>query len=177
MTVIAPFGGWRSPITPDLVAGAGVALWTCQPAGDGVVWMEGRPLEQGRNVLVHRDHSGRTNDLTPEGFSARTRVHEYGGIPFAIHGDRLFFSNDADQRLYAQSLDGGDPEPITHEPTSPMSIRYGDLEISGDGARIFCVRERHEQDGVWNELVALPADGSAPPEVVVSGNDFYANPR
>src|SRR6266581_1394040 len=116
MTVIAPFGAWRSPISPDMVAGAAVTLWTCRPAGGGVVWMEGRPLEGGRNVLVHRDTSGRVADLTPEGFSVRTRVHEYGGVPFAIHGDRVFFANDADQRLYAQPLEGGGPLPITLEP-------------------------------------------------------------
>src|SRR5205823_12692581 len=115
---------WRSPITPEMVAGGGVALWTCQAAGDGVVWLESRPREQGRNVLVRRDGSGPTTDLTPEGFSVRSRVHEYGGIPFAIHRDRVYFSNDADQRLYVQSSTGGEPVPITLEPPGPMSIRY-----------------------------------------------------
>ena len=39
------------------------------------------------------------------------------------------------------------------------------------------MRERHEADGVVNELVALPMDGSAEPRVIEDGRDFYAGPR
>ena len=42
---------------------------------------------------------------------------------------------------------------------------------------MICVRERHEQGDVVNELVSLPADGSAEPEVLVSGHDFFMAPR
>jgi dipeptidyl aminopeptidase/acylaminoacyl peptidase len=40
-----------------------------------------------------------------------------------------------------------------------------------------CVRKRHEDGKVVNELVALPADGGSPPVVLASGRDFYASPR
>src|SRR5207248_5108558 len=42
---------------------------------------------------------------------------------------------------------------------------------------IICVRERHEGGEVLNELVSLPADGSAAPTVIQSGHDFYMAPR
>ena len=36
MPIVAPYGAWRSPISPDIVAGAGVPIMTCRPAGGGV---------------------------------------------------------------------------------------------------------------------------------------------
>ncbi|HEX9312528.1 MAG TPA: S9 family peptidase [Actinomycetota bacterium] len=177
MPIVAPYGAWRSPISPDMVAGAAVPLMTCRPAGGGACWLEGRPLEGGRMVLVRRAPDGRVHDVTPPGFNVRTRVHEYGGMSFTVRGEDVFFSNFDDQRLYRQPLDGGDPVPIVAEPAAPAAHRYGDLDFTPDGARIYCVRERHEDDGVFNELVTLPADGSAEPVVVADGNDFYSFPR
>jgi dipeptidyl aminopeptidase/acylaminoacyl peptidase len=40
------------------------------------------------------------------------------------------------------------------------------------------VRERHEdQIKTQNEIVLLPSDGSSPPRLLVSGHDFFSNPR
>jgi dipeptidyl aminopeptidase/acylaminoacyl peptidase len=114
--------------------------------------------------------------VTPAGFDVRTRVHEYGGGSYIVHGDTVLFSNFADQRLYRQD-GGGAPHPITPEPPSPASIRYADGRVTPDGSRLLCVRERHDDDGVTNELVSLPTDGSAAPVVVAGGHDFFACPR
>ena len=38
-------------------------------------------------------------DVLPEGFSARTRVHEYGGLSWVAVGDRLLYAQFDDQRL------------------------------------------------------------------------------
>ena len=70
------YGTWSSPISAPLVAAqglrfGGVAVW-----GDDIYWLEGRPAEGGRTVLVSRDAAGRIRDLTPDGFNVRTRVHE-----------------------------------------------------------------------------------------------------
>jgi dipeptidyl aminopeptidase/acylaminoacyl peptidase len=178
MAATAPFGSWASPISAELVAAGGVSLDEVRVGGDGVHWVEGRPLEDGRQVICRAvpGPEGRApGDLIPAGFNARTRVHEYGGGSYATHGDALFFSNFADQRLYRQDA-GADPRPITPEPPSPAAHRYADACPTPDGRSLVCVRERHQDGEVANELVAVPA-GGGPPVVLAFGRDFYASPR
>src|SRR4051812_1605271 len=173
MAETAPFGSWRSPITAELVARAGTRLEEPTLALDGTVWwLEGRPAEGGRTVLVRRQPGGAPEDVTPEGFYVRTRVHEYGGGAWLLHGETVFFSNFEDQRLYRQEV-GETPRPIT--PEGPF--RYADGRATPDGATIVCVRESHLGEEVVNELVAIPADGSGEPVVVATGRDFYSFPR
>jgi len=172
----APFGSWASPISAALVAAGGVSLDEVRVAGPGVFWVEGRPLEGGRQVVCHAEPDGRAQDLTREGFNVRTRVHEYGGGSYAASGATLFFANYADQRLYRQDP-GSDPRPITPEPPAPAAHRYADPCPTPDGRLLVCVRERHQHGEVDNELVAVPADGGGPPVVLASGRDFYASPR
>jgi dipeptidyl aminopeptidase/acylaminoacyl peptidase len=115
-------------------------------------------------------------DVLPPGFSARTRVHEYGGGAFTVHGDAVFFCHDADQRIHR--LDpGGEPRPITPEGATPFALRYADLRVTPDGRRLVCVREREASPEHVNELVVLAADGSQEPRTIVRGRDFFAAPR
>ncbi len=173
----APYGSWRSPIGAAQIAAGAVPLRLVQTDGDDVYWIEGRPREGGRNVVVRRDASGRTTDLTPSGMNARTRVHEYGGGDYCVHRGVVFFSNFADQRLYRQDP-GSTPVPMTPEPPIPAGLRYADGRVSPDGRLLVCVRESHaEGREAVNEIVALPTDGSAPPRAIVSGHDFFSFPR
>ena len=55
-------------------------------AGDDVCWIERRPEQGGRNVLVCLGADGETCTLTPDGFDVRSRVHEYGGGAFCLLG-------------------------------------------------------------------------------------------
>src|SRR5262245_6589231 len=176
MPTIAPYGAWRSPISAELVAGAGVSLGELVVDGDTLYWLEGRPLDGGRQVLCRLDGDGQPRDQTPPDFNVRTRVHEYGGGAYAVHRGTVLFSNFTDQRLYRQDP-GAEPHPITPEPAAPAGLRYADATLGPDGAWLVCVRESHEGPEVTNELVALPADGSAPPHVLATGRDFYAAPR
>jgi dipeptidyl aminopeptidase/acylaminoacyl peptidase len=175
----APFGTWTSPITAEMVARAGTSLsgaWLSQ----GSAWfLEGRPLEGGRVVLMRAAPGDGPADVTPAGFNVRTMVHEYGGGAYCVHGDTVFFSNFEDQRLYR--LDPGEaPVPITAE-VDGKRHRYADGRVTADGSHWIGVRERHEGSGrpdeVVNELVAIPTDGSAEPRAIVGGRDFYAAPR
>jgi dipeptidyl aminopeptidase/acylaminoacyl peptidase len=180
MPAVAPYGSWRSPVGGELVAAGGVSLDEVRVAGDAVLWLEGRPLEGGREVVC-RATPGQPGDaapqeLTPEGFNVRTRVHEYGGGAYAVHGVTVCFANFDDQRLYRHDP-GAPPRPITPEPPTPAAHRYADATLTPDGRLLVCVRERHEDGQVTNELVALPADGGAPPTVLAAGRDFYASPR
>jgi dipeptidyl aminopeptidase/acylaminoacyl peptidase len=175
----APYGSWASPISAELVAAGGVSLDEVRVAGGRVHWVEGRPLEGGRQVVCRAVPGGRggpARDLVPEGFNARTLVHEYGGGAYTVAGDTLFFSNFADQRLYRLDPGDGGPRPITPEPPAPAAHRYADACPTPDG-RLVCVRERHDGGEVVNELVAVPADGGGSPVVLAGGRDFYATPR
>ncbi|MGE0103268.1 MAG: prolyl oligopeptidase family serine peptidase [Blastocatellales bacterium] len=168
----APYGSWRSPITSDLIVSGSIGLSQPVCSGADVYWLESRPVEKGRNVLVRRAADGTIRDLTPQPFNVRTRVHEYGGAPFALCGDEVVFSNFADQRLYRM---GSEPIPIT----PPVDLRYADGVFDSARSRIICVREDHTGGGhePVNTIVSVDLDGENPGKVLVEGSDFYAAPR
>ena len=138
-------------------------------------WLEGRPSEGGRSVVVRGVPAPRRVDVTPEGFNARTTVHEYGGGAYVVHRGVVFSSNFADQRLYRQ--DPGAAAGADHARDRTVGIRYADGRVTPDGSLLICVRERHEDDGVVNELVSIPTDGSGEASIVVGGRDFFSTPR
>jgi dipeptidyl aminopeptidase/acylaminoacyl peptidase len=178
VATVAPYGSWRSPISPADVAAGGRRLAGPALAGDGAVWWaEGRPAEGGRVVLMRRASGGEPEEVTPAEFNVRTRVHEYGGGAWTLAGDDLvLFCDFADQRLYRQRL-GEQPVAIAPEPDPPAGLRYADFRLAADGATVIAVRESHGAGEAVNEIVALALDGSAEPAVLVSGRDFYSFPR
>lgn len=176
-TAPMPYGTWPSPIAAaDLATGTlDLSEVAC---GDGADWwLEARPTEGGRVVLVRRDPGADPVDAVPADFNVRTLVHEYGGGSYALHGGTVFAARFDDQRWYRIDP-GGDPVPITPEPDRPRAVRFADAVVSPDGARLYAVREVHHADGaVDNDLVVLPTDGSAEPVRIAGGRDFYAAPR
>ncbi len=97
MSGVAPFGSWASPISIDLLLKGEIKLSMPRWDGDDLYWLEERPLEGGRMVVVKRA-GGATADVTPAGFNARTRVHEYGGGSYLVADGTVWFTNYADQR-------------------------------------------------------------------------------
>ena len=171
-----PYGAWPSPITADRAAAGSVGLRETRAIGDATTWLERRPREQGRSVVVRSGAGAEPVDVTPLGVSVRTRVHEYGGGSYAVDGTTTYFVNLEDQRLYRQEV-GGAPTAITPEPATPRGLRYADMNVSPDGRWIASVHERHQGEGMpVNELVVIAADGSAM-STLASGRDFYAFPR
>lgn len=171
----APYGSWKSPITSDLIVKGAVGL--NQPLIDGtdIYWIEMRPAEGGRQVIVKRDEEGQLSDINPQPFNARTRVHEYGGGDFMARDGIVYFSNFSDQRLYRQ-VPGEAPQAIT--PAAEM--RYADALIDDARGRIICVREDHTVPGreAVNALVSLQVSANEDcGTILVGGNDFYSSPR
>jgi dipeptidyl aminopeptidase/acylaminoacyl peptidase len=161
-----------------MVARGGTRLTSPWIENGSVWWLDGRPAEDGRVVLMRVDPGGDPLDVVPAGFNVRTGVHEYGGGSYAVHGGAAYASNFDDQRLYRVDP-GAEPTPITPD-VADKAHRYADGRITADGRLWIGVRERHEGSSskdVVNELVAVPTDGSAAPTVVASGRDFYSNPR
>jgi dipeptidyl aminopeptidase/acylaminoacyl peptidase len=171
--IVFPYGSWRSPITAAFVANSEIGLEQLRIDGDDIYWIERRAQEGGRKVIVRRSADGRVADITPIGFNARTRVHEYGGGDFAIYNGTIVFSNFTNQCLYIQKL-GSEPRALT----SIGDLRYADGQIDFRRNLFFCVREDHSGDGeAVNTLVAIDLDGGGIGKIVVSGNDFYSSPR
>ncbi len=173
---IALYGSWKSPITSDLIVAETITLGIIKLDGDDTFWIEQRPSERGRNVVVRRTPDGQTSDVNPPPFNARTRVHEYGGGQFVVADGVVYFSNFADQRLYRIDL-GGSPQPLT----PAVDLRYADGIIDRRRGRIICVREDHtvaSREAV-NTLVSLDLEGDLENGgvLLVGGNDFYATPR
>src|SRR5687768_12421528 len=111
---IAPYGSWKSPISSDLIVSGTIGLGQVEIDGGDVYWVEQRPSEGGRYVVVRRTADGQIEDVTPPPYNARTRVHEYGGGAFAVRDGVVYFSNYTDQRLYRVDR-GSEPRPITPE--------------------------------------------------------------
>jgi len=59
---VSPFGSWRSPITADAIVAGVVGLGQIQLDGDDIYWVEQRPAEVGRNVVVRRRAGGMTRN-------------------------------------------------------------------------------------------------------------------
>ena len=114
---------------------------------------------------------GRTEDVTPQPFNARTRVHGYGGGDFTVDRGTVYFSNFADQRIYRR-LPGGEAAPLTPE----TGRRYADMVVDLGRSRLIAVREDHAGHEPVNEIVGVDFE-SGEERVLVSGNDFYSSPR
>lgn len=172
----APFGSWPSPVTAALIAGATIRLGQLALRGDEILWSEGRPQEQGRNVLVQRAADGSLLDLNPWPFNVRTRAHEYGGGAF-VALDELgkggaVFSHYDDQQLYHVEP-GGMPRQLTRD----ADQRYADALVDPTRRRLIAVREDHRAgaaDAVAT-LVGIALDSGAV-EVLVQGHDFFSSP-
>ena len=101
------FGHWPSPVTAASVAEGALRFGRVQAEGDAVYWSEGRPAEKGRTPVMRWTREAGVSELLPAPYSARSRVHEYGGGEFLVAGGTLFFVNDADQDVYAMNLAAG----------------------------------------------------------------------
>jgi dipeptidyl aminopeptidase/acylaminoacyl peptidase len=179
-TKTAPYGSWKSPITSDLIVAQSITLSEVCLDGGHVYWLEGRPQEQGRYVVVRADADGRRTDITPPPYNARTRVHEYGGGSWTVQDGTVYFSNLADGRLYRQAPGASEPQALTPEPPAHgRQWRFADGVIDQRRSRWIGVREDHTIDGEpVNAIVAVDlGNGGGPGHVLASGHDFYASPR
>jgi dipeptidyl aminopeptidase/acylaminoacyl peptidase len=174
MAKTAPYGSWRSPITSERIVAETIGLG--QPVFDGedLYWLELRPREGGRTVLVRRAADGNTADVTPPPLSVRSLVHEYGGGAYTVADGTLYFSDFSDQRVYRQDRTG-QRHPITPE----AELRYADYVVDRRRNLLYCVREDHTGPGeATNTLVRLNCNGDERgAQVIARGSDFYSSPR
>uniref|UniRef100_A0A7S0EI64 Peptidase S9 prolyl oligopeptidase catalytic domain-containing protein n=1 Tax=Hanusia phi TaxID=3032 RepID=A0A7S0EI64_9CRYP len=174
-----PYGEWDSPITSKDITDGTIGLGSPTFDGEDLYWLESRPNEGGRQVIVKME-GGEPVDLTPPSFNVRSRVHEYGGGDFIVHKGIIYFVNFVDQRIYAQlAFPGIDPVPLTPE----GKLRFSDMTVDEARGRLICVVEDHSGEGEPRNYIAAvkteTEEGSAvaKPEVLLEGDDFYASPR
>src|SRR4030042_1658475 len=153
--IAAPYGSWKSPITSKLIASGTIGLTQIELDGEDVYWVEMRPTEGGRYVIVRRTPDGRTADVTPAPFNARTRVHEYGGGGYLVADGTIYFSNFPTQRRFRRGGGGG---------RAPA--------LRPDGARLAWLTWNHPNmpwDGTELWVAPLGADGALGRAVRVAG--------
>lgn len=173
----ASYGSWKSPVTSELIVAHSIGLSEVRIDGSNICWLESRPQEAGRSVVVRQSAGGVAEDFTPPPFNVRTRVHEYGGGAWTVAGGTLYFSHDSDQRLYRMGPDLGQPVALTPQ----GDWRYGDGVLDQRRARWVGVREDHTQSSrePVNAIVAIHTGGRSleAGQVLAAGHDFYSSPR
>jgi dipeptidyl aminopeptidase/acylaminoacyl peptidase len=174
-------GLWPSEISAEK-ANSGVSRPQYPELVEGrLSWVEGRPLEGGRKVLVVREADGNDRTVTPDGFNLRTRVHEYGGRAHAflpVEGlTQVVFVNSEDQALYFQPMDGGSPRRLSAPAPEGEEWRFADLVALPGGAGLIAVCEHHGTAAEpRNLLVYFSIESSVEPVVLHDGPDFVAMP-
>ncbi|KAJ7096672.1 alpha/beta-hydrolase [Mycena belliarum] len=174
---IAPYGTWKSPISSIMIAKMSVSTEDVlvDPLTSAIYYLDKRPEEGGRNVIVALANG---SDVFGEGWNARTAVQEYGGAPANVYDDVCLFSNFSDGQVYKVDLKrGSSPTPITGKD----NYRFADFACHPESPNfIVCILEDHTNPApkdVVNSLVWLDAARTRDPTTLISGSDFYANPR
>jgi dipeptidyl aminopeptidase/acylaminoacyl peptidase len=171
---ILPYGSWPSPFSVEKVVAGSRSLREVWLDGGDLYFLEGRPEDQGRVVLMRRSSDGSLADVTPPGFNVRTRAHEYGGGAYTVHEGTIVFSHLADGRLYLQPSPASGAEPLTGE----GELRFADMRVDAMRRRIVSVVEDHSggSEDPANTIAAISLrDGSI--SQLVWGRDFFSDPR
>ncbi|MFM9629489.1 MULTISPECIES: prolyl oligopeptidase family serine peptidase [Streptomyces] len=164
---ILPYGAWPSPLDAALAAAHDGRPEYVGFVGDEVWWTAPRPAEGGRRTLVRRREDGTEESVLPAPWNVRSRVHEYGGQPWAgeVREGRtlVVFVHFADQRLYAWEP-GGEPRPLTPVSRVGGGLRWAEPRLRPGLREVWCVLEEFTGEGpteVRRVLAAVPLDGSA----------------
>ncbi|MFF8194890.1 prolyl oligopeptidase family serine peptidase [Streptomyces bobili] len=164
---ILPYGAWPSPLDAALAAAHDGRPEYVGFVGDEVWWTAPRPAEGGRRTLVRRREDGTEESVLPAPWNVRSRVHEYGGQPWAgeVRGGQplVVFVHFADQRLYAWEP-GGEPRPLTPLSQVGGGLRWAEPQLRPGLGEVWCVLEEFTGEGpteVRRVLAAVPLDGSA----------------
>jgi dipeptidyl aminopeptidase/acylaminoacyl peptidase len=168
-----PYGRWPSPITPEMLTTQGVRISDPQAVGEQLYWLETRPQEKGRNVLVC-ESDGKRSDMFAAPLSIRTRAQEYGGSSCLATDSCIFYVQDSDQRLYQYDFATQQTRALTNEGV----FRYADFYFDSQRERLLAVREdyTHNSHNPAAEIIAITLQTLAI-DILAQGADFYSNPR
>jgi dipeptidyl aminopeptidase/acylaminoacyl peptidase len=179
-----PYGSWKSPIQAKDVVKEAVGFTQIVTDGDDIYWVESRPNEGNRHVVVQYNLVTQTKkDMTPDGFNARTLIYSYGGGALTVSHGVIYFSNYSslmeakDQRIFRQ-IPGYEPVPMT----PLINMYYGDGVIYKNHLqeeRLICVAEDNTLGGEsLLSIVSIDTQGQKQTITLVqdqepSPNDYY----
>ncbi len=174
-SIPAPFGSWVSPLTAASIFESSDSISYLSASHGSLHFIESRAENNGRNMLVELDENQRAVPLTDPELSVRSRVHEYGGRPYLVVGEDIYYSGFEDQQIYKLSP-GGEPLAIT-----PEGLRYMECIVDERRQRVICIREDHRGAGeAVNTLVAISLEGRSATEnegvILFQGSDFVSSP-
>lgn len=190
----SPCGSWPSLISPEMAASASGSLDYPLYDGEYLYWIETRPEENGRNVLMRvqrptpegMDSSSiipperAIEEVLPSALNIRSRVHEYGGRAYTVKDGIVYFVLNDDQCVYRLNTNISDSLPERLSPAD-QGFRFAELCIDSTRQRLIAVGEHHsptqaEPEEPENFIASIPLDASCQLEKLVRGADFYAYP-
>jgi len=166
---IMAYGNWPSAISADLIVRDSISIDEPKLTTNAIYYIERRPQENGRCVIVKVTNNIAV-DILPEPYSARSRVHEYGGGSYCVDDELLFFINDSDQDIYC--IKNSQIKRIT----TTENRRFADFLYDNKYHRLIAICETHTQKTVTNSIVSIDVSNG---QIITleQGNDFYASPR
>ena len=176
----APYGSWRSFVSASDVAESASRPGDLVVDGLDLYIGESRPDESGRVAIVKLSSTpdAPAEDVLPAPYSARSRVHEYGGGAFNVRAGSLVFVHDADQALY---LRGPGERPRRLSPLlAGGQRRFAEPIFDATRERVLAIVEEHGAPGDEPEnSVAAVGYGSRTGryEVLLRGQHFYSSLR
>ncbi len=178
----ATYGAWPSDITTDMMTQGARKFTDMCVDGKTLYWVESRPEEKGRHVIVkYTDEDGLSDVFLPNTtFSAATRVHEYGGGALLVVDDVVYFSNAEDNTVWTIHP-GQSPTQLTKPDENCF---FTDFCLDKQHNRLIAIAEYHPELGqekedvtrIINNIVAIDLDNGSL-TTLVSGYDFYSTPR
>ncbi len=167
--IAAAYGSWKSPITTKLMVSSSIGLSEARLFDSTLYWLESRPQEQGRSVIV-KLMNNEPVDVLPAPYNCRTTVHEYGGSCYLPTAEGVFFVNFADQQIWLVDDDGS-----VRQITDKTDFRFADFAYCATKKRLIAIAEEHgpSQSEPANSLVLVDTT-SGIITTLHSGDDFYA---
>jgi len=183
----ADYLDWQSELSLEQVF-AGTELFAYPHCyADAVIYLTQLKHENSRSVLMLKKGK-QTVCITPNGFSLRSKISEYGGKPFWLYGTQLYFVNQNDQCLYRQTLfdidemlvnDLSKPQRITPKPSTRTLLMYSDVTPIDDHTLVMIVEQENPAERTTENISYVASiDLRYPdrlPVMLQSGADFYSN--
>jgi dipeptidyl aminopeptidase/acylaminoacyl peptidase len=170
------YGAWVSPITAASIFEASDNVSYLTVEDEQLYFVESKASANGKSLLFKLNKSNVAIQLTSSKVSVRSRVHEYGGRPYLVSGEHIYYSEFSDQKIYhisPDSLPDSPPEAITSQ-----GLRYMECIVDQNNSRLICVREDHRGIGEpINTLVAISLNEANVETILFEGTDFVSGPQ